>query len=153
MIKKENLHNYSGLIAIISMCFALLAAKSIDYFIPPLPSKISFLFVPLIGSWLVLVIITFFSSPAQRTSAGLQATGIYAVIRNPLYTITLLLLYPALCLLLRSYSGFLFIIPLFFVFRYITTLEDTFLETILGQYYINYEEKTGIFFPLLFRKR
>ncbi len=152
MIKKENLHQYAGIIAILSMTLALLIAKTIDYLIPPLPSKISFLFIPLIASWLVLVIITFFSSPAQRTSAGLQATGIYTVIRNPLYTITLCLLYPALCLLFKSVSGFVLIIPLFFMFRYLTRLEDKFLETILGQYYIDYERRTGMFFPMVFRR-
>ncbi|MBI3031879.1 hypothetical protein HYY69_00215 [Candidatus Woesearchaeota archaeon] len=147
--KEKKLYNYSGIIALIAITMSLLLGKFIDQFLPVFPNRFSFLFVPIIVSWLVLVIITFFSSPAEKTAHGLQATGIYTMVRNPLYTITLLLLYPGLCFLFKTYAGFLLIIPLFSVFMYLSHIEDEHLTVLLGDYYNEYKRKAGLFFPKL----
>ena len=143
----ENLQKYTGIIALLSIIISLIIAHALDYIIPTMRFRTIVIAIILLVFSFIFLIITFFSSPAAPTKQVMKPSGIYRIIRNPVYTIILFILYPALCFLFKTYSGLFLIVPLFFIFIYLSHVEDEHLIELLGNYYKQYQHKTGLFFP------
>ena len=85
--------------------------------------------------------------PDEETE--LVTTGIYKVVRNPIYTgcivhgIGLILLAPHILLLITGIVGY------FAIHAYVKEIEEPYLVSLHGEKYQQYMSQTGSFFPLL----
>ena len=163
----QKLYKYTGFTAILTMLLALAGASFIDTFVGKMSlgnRDIDIITTVLIAAWFFLLLFTYLSSVIKKknnnnnnnsnydddnlnTLNTLEATGVYTIIRNPLHTINLFLLYPGLSFLIESYTALFFMIPLFFIFLYLSQIEDRYLEEMLGKYYNEYKKNVGLFIP------
>ena len=111
----------------------------------PIPTPISLILGIII---LVIVVITrvlgqreIGTSPALKNKKELITTGIYRVIRNPLYTSNGLLAV-AFAVIFKSLYGFLFSIVYFFLWLPLIYLEEKDLKLKYGKEYEEYMAKT-----------
>jgi len=82
----------------------------------------------------------------------LVTTGVYAVCRNPIYSVWILLLVPAIALLLRSWLVLTLSLVMYLVVRLRIRKEEENLEALFGQEYLDYKRRVGAVFPRPWRK-
>lgn len=96
----------------------------------------------------VLVISTRAVYPAFR-QGRLVTTGIFGLVRNPIYAAWTLLIVPGILLIARC--AIMWLVPVFMyaVFKVLIRAEDEYLERKFGAEYRAYRAKTGELFPRL----
>lgn len=89
--------------------------------------------------------------PRDKYGKELIKGGPYRLARHPMYMAIIFLLNPALALILRSWLVLLFIIPIFFIWKFLTKREENDLIKKFGQEYLLYQKETASLFPNLLK--
>ena len=87
--------------------------------------------------------------PSRERGNILSTRGAYKYVRHPLYAAFLSIFDFGLAVYLNSYIFIAWAIILHPVWHYIIRYEERPLVNIFGQVYVDYQERTGRFFPRL----
>ncbi len=74
----------------------------------------------------------------------LATTGLYAVLRDPMYTVMICLTLPGLFLLFNSWLVLLGVIPVYLAYRVFVKEEHRYLEGLYGEQYREYVKKVPV---------
>ncbi len=85
----------------------------------------------------------------ERSTPGVIRSGVFRVVRHPIYTGALLFYLGAILSTLSLASAAFWIVILIFYYG-ISRYEEKILIEEFGQDYLNYKKKTGMLFPRLF---
>lgn len=86
---------------------------------------------------------------SQRSEPGLLDSGVFKVVRHPIYT-GAILFYLGASLITLSLASALFWLVIIAFYILISRYEERLLTEEFGQDYLNYKKKTGMLFPKLF---
>jgi len=86
------------------------------------------------------------------SSGKLATTGVFGVVRNPLYSAWIVLIIPGLVLLTRSWPLFLTPVVAYIVFKATIRRESEYLENRFGEAYRQYKADVSELFPFPRRK-
>ena len=78
----------------------------------------------------------------------LVTSGVFGLVRNPVYSAMIVLNLPALALLTRSWPLFLMPLVAYAVFKLLIHREDEYLERRFGQAYLDYRAQVNEVIPL-----
>ncbi|WP_367239134.1 isoprenylcysteine carboxylmethyltransferase family protein [Desulfovibrio sp. UCD-KL4C] len=81
------------------------------------------------------------------SSGKLETTGIFAVVRNPLYCAWIVVLFPGLALVSQSWLIFGMPVIAYYKFTKLIPQEETVLEKIFGKEFINYKRNVPALIP------
>lgn len=118
--------------------------------IPQLPINKSvsfFIFIALIVFYAFILIWAAFSISKAKKENKLAKTGLYGIIRHPIYVGIVLLVNPALAILFRSWSLLEACLILYFLWKHLAKNEEKKLIEIFGDEYKDYCKKTSCLFP------
>ncbi len=134
-----------------SFILKFLAIKIHTYFIidviPNLFFQISGIILLLLGG--IFLIISIFTFVKEFNKGKLIKTGIYAFVRNPIYSSFICLIVPGIIVFTKSLL--LMSIPVFMYFAFMILIknEEKQLERLFGQEYLEYKSKVGSIMPKL----
>jgi protein-S-isoprenylcysteine O-methyltransferase Ste14 len=108
------------------------------------------------GIILMMIGLTLYFSTVKFLLKGLKetklvTTGTYSLCQNPLYSIFISFLIPALSLILNSWLVLTTSIAGYFLFRIFVSHEYKELESVFGEEYLRYKSTTPEFFPNPFK--
>ena len=83
----------------------------------------------------------------------LVTTGVYAVCRNPIYAVWIVLLVPAIALLTRSWPVLTLSLLMYVIVRVQGRREEENLEALFGQEYVEYKRRVNAVFPTLWWRK
>ena len=98
---------------------------------------------------LALIIWSVKSLPAAERGNKLCTTGAFKYVRHPLYAAFLSIFDFGLAIYLNSYIFILWAILLHPIWHYIVRYEERLMIDIFKEEYVDYQKKTGQFFPKL----
>lgn len=112
--------------------------------------------VQVTGILLMIAGLILYFSTVKLLLSGLKntklvTTGAYRLCQNPLYSTFILILLPALSLILNSWLVLTASAAGYILFRIFVIHEYRELESLFGQEYLNYKNKTPEFFPNPFK--
>jgi protein-S-isoprenylcysteine O-methyltransferase Ste14 len=84
----------------------------------------------------------------RRTEPSVINSGVFRIVRHPIYT-GAILFYLGASLITLSLASALFLIPIIGFYIWIAKFEESILKEQFGQDYLNYQKKTGMLFPKL----
>ncbi|MCE5249907.1 isoprenylcysteine carboxylmethyltransferase family protein [bacterium] len=102
---------------------------------------------------LVVIVWSVKSLPTADRGSRLCTSGAFRYMRHPLYAAFLSVFDFGLAIFLNSYIFVLWAILLHPVWHYVIRYEERLMIDIFGETYIEYEKKTGRFFPRLMINR
>jgi len=102
---------------------------------------------------LVIIVWSFKSLPAADRGNKLCTSGAFRYVRHPLYAAFLSVFNFGLAIWLNSYIFVLWALLLHPVWHYLVRDEEQMMIDTFGETYIEYQKKTGRFFPRLILKR
>lgn len=88
----------------------------------------------------------------ERTTPGVITTGVFRIVRHPIYLGALLFYLGSILITLSVASAALWIVIVIF-YILISRYEERLLEEEFGEDYLNYKKKVGMLFPKLSRAR
>ncbi len=97
-----------------------------------------------VAMWLTAVI----SAMRAYNRDELVTSGIFAVVRHPVYSSAIVLTLPGIALLTRSWPLFLTPLVAYAVFKLLIHREDEYLERRFGQAYLDYRARVNEVVPL-----
>jgi len=115
-------------------------------FLPSLAFFVSILITAVIIVWSVK------SLPVADRGNKLCTTGAFKYVRHPLYAAFLSVFNFGLAVYLNSYLYLLWAVLLHPLWHLLIRSEERMLVDLFGEGYIEYQKKTGRFFPRLFRR-
>lgn len=83
----------------------------------------------------------------RKHNKVLVKSGPYAYVRHPRYSALVFLAYPAVALLVHSFTSLASILLVYFVFKVASLKEEAHLIEIFGDEYLDYKRKTPAFIP------
>jgi len=98
---------------------------------------------------LVIIVWSVKSLPAANRGNKLCITGAFKYVRHPLYAAFLSIFDFGLAVYLNSYIFVLWAVFLHPIWHYIVRYEERLMVDIFGEAYLEYQKKTGRFFPRL----
>lgn len=110
-----------------------------------------FLVVPgvvLLATGVPMLVVAGLSVKAAYKKDELATTGIFGIVRNPIYCAWIVLNIPGLVLLLRSWPMFLAPLLAYCLFTMLVGREEEYLQERFGQSYTEYEARVPRLFPL-----
>lgn len=100
------------------------------------------------------IFISAFRAIDQAFPAGKLVTdGPYAICRNPIYAIWIILILPAIALLCNSWLMLSVPLVMYVATRLRIHHEEAYLEERFGQEYLDYRRRTNAIFPTIRRRR
>lgn len=102
---------------------------------------------------LIIIVWSLKSLPAADRGNKLCTSGAFRYFRHPLYAAFLSVFNFGLAIWLNSYIFVLWALLLHPVWHYLVRDEEQMMVDIFGEEYIDYQERTGRFFPRLIMKR
>lgn len=87
---------------------------------------------------------------SQRSEPGVIDSGVFKLVRHPIYT-GAILFYLGASLITLSIASALFLVPIITFYILIARYEERILAEEFGEDYLTYKKKTGMLFPKLFR--
>jgi protein-S-isoprenylcysteine O-methyltransferase Ste14 len=120
--------------------------------LPPLSNSqplLNSLFVVSILMTLAMIVWSVKSLPAAERGNKLSTQGAFRYVRHPLYAAFLSIFDFGLAIYLNSYIFILWAILLHPVWHYVVRYEEKLMVEIFGQSYVEYQRRTGRFFPRL----
>jgi len=157
MTKKMTIWGIGWTLVLTGVPFAVVIGYLNSRFLPNL--RLSFL--PQAAAWIaggILILcgvaMLFMSAGAVRKAfreGMLVTSGVFSLIRNPIYCAWIVLILPGIVLISRSVLLWLVPALMYVVFKMLIKKEDGFLEERFGDEYRQYRAKTGELFPRLRR--
>lgn len=86
----------------------------------------------------------------KRTKPEVLDSGVFSVVRHPIYT-GAILFYLGASLYTMSLASGLFLLPIIGFYSWIASYEERILTEQFGDDYLNYKKKTGMLFPKLLK--
>lgn len=133
---------------------------ALTYLYPAVFTFGRFLEFPLMvaGFTVMVIALVFYVSTVRLMLTGIRSNklvtvGAYRLCRNPLYSVFLLFMIPALALLLNSWIILTVTIAGYIVFRKFIYLEEEQLERLFGDEYRNYRNTTSLICPNPFKRQ
>jgi protein-S-isoprenylcysteine O-methyltransferase Ste14 len=96
---------------------------------------------------LTMLLIAVISMNRAYNSDRLVTSGIFAVVRHPIYSAWIVLILPGLALLSRSWPLLLMPVVAYAVFKLTIHREDEYLQQRFGQAYLDYRSRVNELFP------
>jgi protein-S-isoprenylcysteine O-methyltransferase Ste14 len=78
----------------------------------------------------------------------LVTSGVFALVRHPVYAAWITLVFPGLALLIRSWPMFITPLIAFAIFRHFIRREDEYLQKRFGQVYLDYRRRVNEVIPI-----
>ncbi|MDD5427614.1 MAG: isoprenylcysteine carboxylmethyltransferase family protein [Candidatus Omnitrophica bacterium] len=119
---------------------------------PPLSnnqSLLNLIFIISILMTLAVIVWSVKSLPASERGNKLCVTGAFKYVRHPLYAAFLSIFDFGLAIYLNSYIFILWAVLLHPICHYVVRYEERLMIDIFGEAYLDYQKKTGRFFPRL----
>ena len=110
---------------------------------------LNFVFLVSLVMTLGAIIWSLRSLPASERGNRLSTHGAFKYVRHPLYAAFLSIFNFGLAVYLNSYIFVLWAMLLHPVWHYVVRYEERLMVEIFGQSYVDYQKKTGRFFPRL----
>jgi len=120
--------------------------------LPPLSSNqflLNSIFFISILMTLVMIVWSIKSLPSANRGNKLCITGAFRYIRHPLYAAFLSIFDFGLAIYLNSYIFILWAVLLHPIWHYTVRYEERLMVDVFGEAYLEYQKKTGRFFPKL----
>lgn len=108
-------------------------------------------FFLLLGLYFLISLFCVKALPPRKMNKELIKSGPYKFVRHPMYGAVIFLLNPALALILKSWLLILFIVPIYFFWRFLAKEEEFHLISLFKEDYVSYQKETGVFFLPLFK--
>lgn len=144
----------SGPAGLLISLLLLFVAYQINERIDPTPLSndrplLNSVFVVSILMTLAMIIWSVKSLPAAQRGNKLSTRGAFKYLRHPLYAAFLSIFDFGLAVYLNSYIFILWAVLLHPVWHYVVRYEERLMVDIFGQSYVEYQRRTGRFFPRL----
>jgi protein-S-isoprenylcysteine O-methyltransferase Ste14 len=81
------------------------------------------------------------------TQGKLCTTGVYSIVRNPMYSAYIVFIVPAITLFFRSWIMFTIPIAMYLIFKRLIRAEEVYLEGRFAEDYLRYKSKVNLFIP------
>ena len=101
---------------------------------------------------IALIVWSVRSLPASERGDKLSTRGAFRYVRHPLYAAFLSIFNFGLAIYLNSYVFLLWAVVLHPVWHYVVRFEERLMVGIFGDAYLEYQRKTGRFFPRLWQR-
>lgn len=101
----------------------------------------------------IVIIWSFKSLPAADRGTKLSTAGAFKYVRHPLYAAFLSIFDFGLAVYLNSYIYVLWALLLHPVWHYVIKYEEKLMINVFGKSYVEYQKRTGRFFPRLIIKK
>jgi protein-S-isoprenylcysteine O-methyltransferase Ste14 len=108
--------------------------------------------VVLLAIGLPMLVVAAVSVKVAYKKDELATTGIFGVVRNPIYAARIVLIIPGLVLLFRSWPMFVAPFMAYGLFKMLVGKEEKYLEERFGQAYTEYKARVPEVFPWTGRK-
>jgi protein-S-isoprenylcysteine O-methyltransferase Ste14 len=112
------------------------------------PAVFNFLGVVLLALGIPLWLLSIFPLLTGFTQGKLCTTGIYSVVRNPMYSAFIVFIVPAITLFFRSWILFTIPIVMYLVFKKLIKAEELYLEEQFGEEYLRYKSEVNALIPI-----
>jgi protein-S-isoprenylcysteine O-methyltransferase Ste14 len=149
MEKKMSVMGVGAKIAIPTLLWVA-AAEAVSWFTRPL-FGITANYTVLLTVGVALIIVGFslnlaaaFAMLKAYSMKRLATGGMYAIFRDPMYTVMILLTLPGLFLLLNSWLVLAGVIPAYICYRVFVREEHSYLEALYGEEYRQYLKKVPV---------
>lgn len=109
-------------------------------------TRMPFIIFPIVGGLLSAIGLTMGALGARIIDNAfrdgkLLTTGIYAIVRNPMYSGLIVFVAPGIALLLRSWPLLTVPVVAYMGFKFLITKEEKYLEEKLGEQFLDYKSK------------
>lgn len=139
------------LLSLILLVIAILLNGHIDFLkISNNQFILNLIFIVLSLITVILIIWSFKSLPASDRGNNLCTSGAFKYVRHPLYASFLSVFNFGLAIYLNSYIFIFWAILLHPLWHYVVSYEEKMMITFFKEEYMEYQKKTGRFFPKLF---
>jgi len=153
---KQNKMNAWGIgpkLAFLSLLYLVLA--SFFHFSRPdifTLTQIPFTISTIVGTLLIVVGLTMWACGARIidkafTEGRLITTGVYALVRNPMYSGFIVFIAPGIALWFRSWILLTVPVIAYIIFKMLIKSEDTYLEKKFGQEFLEYKTRVNALIP------
>jgi protein-S-isoprenylcysteine O-methyltransferase Ste14 len=105
----------------------------------------------LILSGISLLVPSFIAISKLRKTDRLYTSGVYSVCRHPLYSSWIIFIVPGMVLFLNSLLSLTIPLVMYLIFRVLINKEEAFLLKKYGDQYCEYQNHTGLLFPVIWR--
>lgn len=137
-----------GLSLVYSIIPAALTTAYPDFFtISVLPGVFNFLGVVLLALGIPLWLLSIFPLLTGFTQGKLCTTGVYSIVRNPMYSAFIVFIVPAITLFFRSWILFTIPVVMYLVFKKLIKAEELYLEEQFGEKYLKYKAEVYALIP------
>lgn len=110
--------------------------------------------IVLLAIGLPMLVVAVASVKVAYTRGELATTGIFGVVRNPIYAAWIVFNIPGLVLLVRSWPMFVAPFLAYGLFKVLVSKEERYLEERFGQAYLDYRSRVNQIIPVpRFRQR
>ncbi len=137
---------FSGLYAVVAEGLTLLYPEIFEIRIMPYKYLVGIGFLLLLIG-IPFLIISVYQLVVAFTGENLVTTGMYAMVRNPIYSAWILFLIPGIALLFQSWALLGASLVTYVSFRYFIIEEEEYLEEKFGQRYLEYKKEVNQIFP------
>ncbi len=119
-----------------------------SFFIIPMSSTVfNFFGVILLALGVPLWLLSIFPLLTGVTQGKLCTTGVYSIVRNPMYSGFIVFIVPAISLFLRSWILFTIPIVMYLIFKKLIKAEELYLEEQFGEAYLKYKSEVNLLIP------
>jgi protein-S-isoprenylcysteine O-methyltransferase Ste14 len=103
--------------------------------------------VVLLAFGIPLWLISLFPLLKGFSEEKLCTTGVYSIVRNPMYSAYILFIVPAVAIFLRSWIAFTIPIVMYLIFRRLIKAEEVYLAGQFGEEYLKYKSEVNSLMP------
>jgi protein-S-isoprenylcysteine O-methyltransferase Ste14 len=111
------------------------------------PAVLNFLGVVLFAFGALLWLLSIFPLLTAFTQGKRCTTGVYSIVRNPMYSAYILFIVPAIAIFLRSWIAFTIAIVMCLIFRRLIKAEEVYLAGQFGEEYLRYKSEVNSLMP------
>lgn len=112
-----------------------------------LPGLFNFLEVVLLVLGIPLWLLSIFPLLTGFTQGKLCTTGVYSIVRNPMYSAFIIFIAPAITLFFRSWILFTIPVVMSLLFKKLIKAEELYLEQQFGEEYLKYKSEVNALIP------
>lgn len=117
------------------------------FIISVFPGVFNFLGVVLLALGTPLWLLSIFPLLTGFTQGKLCTTGVYSIVRNPMYSAFIVFIVPAITLFFRSWILFTIPVVMCLVFKELIKAEELYLEAQFGEEYLKYKSEVNALIP------